>query len=222
MKPVTNFKICLIAMTVLFSTSCTDSFTGSESDLPESLESVEEVQLIPGGEDATITVNTNRKEAYFSIHFSNIGANKIIGNGTKEAWCIDWKKPLDSNNGTYNDIKLHSTDLVEKWKPLNYLLNIKEQLMKGDSKITWREIQVTIWSLRARPEFDLDTIKPEDFPSSFTTDGQPNFSYEKVREILNTIENGYKGFDFSTGTKFAVVAETPPDVQTVITVVEKN
>lgn len=222
MKPVTNFKICLIAITVLFSTSCEKTPTGSEPDLSESLETVEEVRLIPGGQNATITVNKNFKEAYFNIDFSDINANNVIENGMREAWCIDWTKPLDSGNGTYNGIKLHSTDLVEKWQPLNYLLNIKEQLLKGDPQITWREIQITIWSLRANPEFDLDTVTAEELSNAFTTDGQPNFSYEKVREILKIVENGYEEFDFSAGTKFAVIAETPADVQTVFGVVEKK
>lgn len=222
MKPITNFKVCLIVMAVLFVTSCEKSLTGSEPDLTETLKSVEEVQLISGGENATITVNKNHKEAYFSILFSNINSNNVIENGTLEAWCIDWTKPLNSNNGTYNNIKLYSTDRVEKWRKVNYLLNIKEQLKNGDPNITWREFQVVIWSLRANPEFDLDKIAIEDLPGSMLTDGEPNFSYDKVKEILVILENGYKVFDFSAGTKFAVIAATPADIQTVFGVVEKK
>ncbi|NGP75639.1 hypothetical protein G3570_03285 [Balneolaceae bacterium YR4-1] len=222
MKPVTNFKICLIAMTVLFSTSCEKSLTGSEPDLTITLKSVEEVQLISGGENTTITVNKNNNESNFSIYFSNIDANNVIENGTLEAWCIDWTKHIGSNNTTYQGIKLYSTDRVEKWEKVNYLLNIKDQLKNGDPNITWREFQVVIWSLRANPEFDLDKIEVEDLPSSMLTNGQPNFSYDKVKEILLILENGYKEFVFSAGTKFAVIAATPADVQTVFGVVEKK
>lgn len=222
MKYITNYIICLITITIIFNTSCTNSPTGSEPDLPETLESVEEVQPIQGGDNATITVKKNQEEAYFNIHFSNIDANKVIETGTREAWCIDWTKPLDSSNGTYNGVKLYSTDLVEKWEPLNYLLNIIQELKSSDPDLTWREIQVAIWSLRANPEFDLDTVTAEELSSAFTNDGEPNFSYEKVREILEIVENGYREFDFSAGTKFAVIAETPVDVQTVFTVVEKK
>ena len=222
MKPAINTIIFLITTTILFGTSCTDSLTGSEPDLSESLISVENVQSIQGGENATITVNKNHKEAYFSIQFSNIDANKVIETGTWDAWCIDWRKPIDSNNGTYNSIQLYSTDLVEKWKPVNYLLNISQDLKSSDPDLTWREIQLVLWSLRANPEFKLDKVAVEDLPSSFRTDGQPNFSNEKVREILKIVENGYKDFVFSAGTKFAVIAETPADVQTVFAVVEKK
>lgn len=223
MKPAINFIICLFTITILFNTSCTDSLTGSESDLSDSLEPVEDVQLIPGGENATITVNKNRKEAYFDILFTNIESNDVIDNGTLESWCIYWTTPIDSNNGTYNGIKLYSTDLVEKWKPLNYLLNISQELKNSDPDLTYRDFQIVLWSLRANPEFNLDNVTIEDLPSIFKTeDGRRNFSTEKVKQILDIVDAGYKDFNFSSGTKFAVIAETPPDVQTVFAVVEKK
>ncbi len=221
MKLITNFKICLIAITVLFSTSCEKSPTGSESDLSETLETVEEVQAIPGGESVTITVNKSQT-AYFNIEFRDIRPNNIIDNGISLGYCIDWEKTINSDNGTYSAITLHSTDLVEKWKPVNYLLNIEQDLKENDPDLTWREIQIVLWSLRANPEFNLDKVAAEDLPAEFRTDGQLNFDSEKVREILNIVETGYKDFRFSSGTKFAVIAETPADVQTVITIVEKK
>lgn len=223
MKPILNSTLCLITLTILFSTSCTNSLTGSEPDLSESLDPVEDVQLIPGGENATITVNKNHNEAYFSIQFSNVSTNNVIENGTMLAWCIYWTKPIDSNNGIYNNIKLYSTDLVEKWKPVNYLLNIKQELKNSDPDLTFRDFQIVLWSLRANPEFKLDNVATEDLPSVFRTeDGQRNFNTEKVKQILDTVEAGYKDFNFSSGTKFAVIAETPVDVQTVFAVVEKK
>lgn len=222
MKSIIKSIIFFIAITVLFSTACTKSLTGSEPDISETLKPVENVQLISGGEDVTITVNKNRQAAYFSINFSNIAANSVIENGTREAWCIDWTKPINSDGGTYNGIKLYSTFMVDEWRRVNYLLNIKEQLINSDPDIDWREIQVAIWTLRANPEFDLDKVTIEDLPGWLVTNGQPNFSYEKVREILHIIETNYQGFVFSAGTKFAVVAATPADVQTVFAVVEKK
>lgn len=213
----------LFATIILFSISCTKSITGSEPGLTDSLTSVEDVQLITGGENVTITVNRNHAEAYFNTRFSNVITNKVVENGTFESWCIDWQKPIDSNNGSYNSIKLYSTDLVEKWKPLNYLLNIKKSLKEKDPELTWRDFQIAVWSLRANPEFNLNNISVEDLPSSFrTVDGKANFNHEKVNEILKIVENGHKDFNFSAGTKFAVIAETPADIQTVFVVVEKR
>lgn len=223
MKPIPISIIGLLTATCIFCISCTDSLTGSESDLSESLGSVEDVHLIPGGENATIMVNRNRKEAYFDIRFTNIESNNVIENGTLESWCIYWTTPIDSNNGIYEGIRLYSTDLVEKWKPLNYLLNISKELKNSDPDLTYRDFQIVLWSLRANPEFNVDTISIEDLPSLFKTEnGQRNFSTEKVKQILSIVDAGYKDFSFTSGTKFAVIAETPPDVQTVFAVVEKK
>lgn len=216
-------KIYLLAILALFSISCEKTLTGSEPDLSDTLDPVEDVMLIPGGDNATIMVNKNHQTAYFNLLLSDIGTNDLIENGTKEAWCIDWTKPIESSNTIYNSIKLYSTDMVEQWMPVNYLLNISQDLRSSDPDLTWHEIQLVIWSLRANPEFDLNSVAIEDLPSSFRTeDGQRNFDTQKVNEILTMVETGYKDFDFSSGTKFAVIAETPVDIQTIFVVVEKK
>lgn len=223
MKSMIYSKIYLLAILALFSISCEKTLTGSEPDLSDTLDPVEDVMLIPGGDNATIMVNKNHQTAYFNLLLSDIGTNDLIENGTKEAWCIDWTKPIESSNTIYNSIKLYSTDMVEQWMPVNYLLNISQDLRSSDPDLTWHEIQLVIWSLRANPEFDLNSVAIEDLPSSFRTeDGQRNFDTQKVNEILTMVETGYKDFDFSSGTKFAVIAETPVDIQTIFVVVEKK
>lgn len=225
MKKLTvKFVNCLLVATLIsISISCKDSATGDDPDLSESLEPVEEVSLISGAENTTVTVNLNEEgKAYFSVAFSNIEENEVIQNSVRAGWCIDVWKPIDHNGGTYNDIELYSTDLVEKWMPLNYLLNIQEKLINDDTGISWLEIQLAIWSLRANPEFNLDEVDLAELPGEFKENGEPNFSHEKVGEILDIVQEGYEDFDFSSGTKFAVIAAMPSDLQTFITVVEKE
>ncbi len=184
-----------------------------------SLEPIVEVSFINGTENTQLTVNRSQ-EYYFLLTFNNTGNNNILEDGTREGWCIDWETPINSNGGVYNDISLYSTFSVEKWKPLNFLLNIKKQLTDSDPGITHREIQLAIWSLRGFPKFDLDEIPFQDLPSSMRQGGEPAFNREKVDRILEIVENGYRDFAFIPGTKFAVIAETPADVQTVITVAQ--
>ncbi|MEL7834386.1 hypothetical protein [Fodinibius sp. Rm-B-1B1-1] len=225
----TNKKLvviwCLVA-SIMFM-ACENPLTGNKDDrkpdLGESLTPIEEMSLIEGAESATLTININgAKKAYFNIEFSNIGSNKIIDNELKDGWCIDVWKSIDSNDGVYTNIKLYSTHLVEQWKPVNYLLNVQQALRNNDPQITWLEIQLVIWSLRAYPEFDLETTSIENLPGQFRKDGKALFSYEKVYEILDFVEANYKSFNFDqNGAKFAVVAEMPIDVQTVITIAEK-
>lgn len=190
----------------------------NDKQLSESLESVEEVILIPEGKDATITVNKDNK-AFFRIGFSDIEQNDVIQNGIGEGWCIDWQTEIDSENGVYNGVELYSTYRVEKWKPVNYLINIKDDLMTNNAEITYREIQLAIWSFRANPEFNLEEVALEDLPGRMVKDGEPNFSYERVKDIITTVEQGYSDFEYNDESKFAVIASTPSDVQTVFTVV---
>jgi len=191
----------------------------TETNLDDSLDPVEEVFRINGANNATITVN-RAQDSYFSINFSEINQNKVIDNGEGEGWCIDWQKPIDSNGGVYTNIQLYSTFNVTKWKTINYLFNIMDQLILDDPEITYRDVQVAIWSLRGNPAFDLDNIEVTDLPGRMHNNGEPTFSREKVDYILQVVESGYKDFVPSEGTRFAVIAETPADVQTVITVVE--
>lgn len=208
---------CLIIIT-LFS-SCISS-TNSENDLSDSLDPVEDVIPVSGGQNSVITVNKG-SDSYFVIQFGQIQNNDIIDNNYEgEGWCIDWQMPIDSDNSVYNNIQLYSTFNVEKWYPLNYFFNIVDDLKDADPELSYYEFQVVIWSLRGFPEFNLDAIADDELPSRMSTDGELNFSREKVNTILEIVEAGYEDFDFTEGTRFAVIAETPSDVQTVITVVE--
>lgn len=224
---ITWFSVKILGLSLLL-VSCDSLFNGNKDgdkpDLGDSLDPIEEVILIEEATNSTLTVNVNsKKEAYFSIDFTNISSNTIINNGIRDAWCIDVWKSINSNNGVYHNIKLYSTDLVEQWKPLNYLLNIEKRLRDQDPDVSWLEIQLVIWSLRAYPKFDLDSAKLEDLPGQFRSNGQPTFNTEKVKEILNIVDANYQDFNYQkSGVKFAVIGEMPVDVQTIITVVERE
>lgn len=222
MKQTTKYVTYLLAVIVFMNISCKNT-TGNEEDITDSLDPVEEVSLISEADNTTITVNTNSEsQAYFTLEFSNIEPNDIIENGPRDGWCIDVSKSIDRNNAVYEDITLYSTYKVESWKPINYLENIREELKDEDPDLSWLEFQVAIWSLRSNPDFDVNEIDIEDLPSQFHNDGEPTFSIEKVNNIVERINEEYKDFEYASGTKFAVIAETPPEIQTVIAFVEKE
>ncbi len=227
MKGINTLVTVKIGVVLLLFVACESVFNGNKKsdspDLGDSLDPIEEVTLINGAENATLTVRINKDETtYFTIELTNIESNEIIDNSIYDAWCIDVWKSIDSNNGNYQNIELYSTYLVEKWKPVNYLLNIQTELMNQDSEITWLEIQLAIWSLRAYPEFDLESVALEELPGQFRSNGESTFNSEKVKEILNIVDASYQDFDYTKdGVKFAVAAEMPIDVQTVILIVEK-
>lgn len=214
-----NYYIGLLFIILVFITSACNN-PASEGDITDSLDPVEDVTPIAGAENTTMNVNKG-PDSYFVLGFHSVQSNDVIADGmVGEGWCIDWEKPIESDDGSYSNIPLHSTFNVESWNPLNYLFNIKEDLMNSDPDLSYREIQLVVWSLRGHPEFNLEEITVENLPSRMRTDGEPNFSHEKVNSILEMVEAGYRDFEFTEGTKYAVIAETPADVQTVITVVE--
>lgn len=203
---------------IVFS-SCISS-TNSEDDISDSLDPIEDVTPISGAENSVISVNEG-SDSYFVLQFGQIQSNDVIENNYNgEGWCIDWQMPIDTDNSVYKNIQLYSTFNVEKWYPLNYFFNIVDDLKDADPELSFREFQVVVWSLRGFPEFNLDAIADDELPSRMRTDGELNFSRDKVETILEIVEAGYEDFEFTEGTRFAVIAETPADVQTVITVVE--
>jgi hypothetical protein len=224
MKTSSKLITSLLLIVIIGGISCKKVTTGNSTEIIDSLEPIEAVTPVESGENVTLIVNINAgKQAYFDLEFENIQSNSIIGNGEWDGWCIDVFKSIDSSDGEYNNVKLFSTDLVEKWMPINYLLNIQDELRADDEELTWLEIQVAVWSLRAYPKFNLDEVTLTDLPGQFHKDGEPLFSYEKVEDILALVDSEYKEFDYTQkGTKFAVVAELPVDVQTVFAVVEKK
>lgn len=220
MRPSFLSFLILSLAAVLFIFPACENLTGETDEISESLDPVENVEPVEGAESTTIIVNKG-SDTYFELEFSGVGENDVITDGFQgEGWCIDWKKPIDSNNGTYSNIQLYSTFNVEKWNPLNFFFNITDELRQADPELTYREFQAVVWSLRGFPEFNLAALSDEELPSRLTENGEANFSREKVSTILEIVEEGYEEFDYSEGTRFAVIAETPADVQTVITVVE--
>jgi len=212
-------SVSVLSFGLLIAISSCKGLTSDSGDLSDSLDPIEEVVPIEGAENSTITVNRS-PDYYFSIGFTDIQNNSVISNGmVGEGWCIDWQKPIDSDNSVYENIQLYSTFNVDKWNPLNYLFNIMDDLREADSELTYLEIQVVVWSLRGFPEFNLNDVEISNLPPRMRSNGDPNFSVDKVNTILEIVEAGYRDFDFTEGTRFAVIAETPSDVQTVITVV---
>lgn len=220
MKGVTILPaIAVFALTIGF-VSCDVT---SEKSLEESLEVIPSVQAITGAQNTTIAV-TKGSSSYFEIDFSEVIPNEYIDNSKREAWCIAYNQPIRSDGDVYEGLSIYYAE-GEKWQPIRRLLGAKDQLVKENPDITYKEIQVAIWSLLEFPKFDLDNITVDQIPSRMVTDGEFNFDKELARSLIefSSSENGVSNkqvasklrTDDTTDAEICVIY-TDEETQTVI------
>lgn len=175
----------------------------SNDDLEESFELITGLEEIPEANNITATINRGQNvgtDSWFQIDLKNIGSNGKIANGLVEGWCLEWRKPLRANNDVHNGIKAYSTLNNDKWKPLNYFFSIKNDLMREDKSLTASDIQAVVWTIAGdmdiAPKFDVTRLSNSELPSRLITNGEPNFSKEKVTSIISRVRQEYNSVPF--------------------------
>ncbi|MFO8069613.1 MAG: hypothetical protein R6U02_06570 [Alkalibacterium sp.] len=177
-------SLFLIFATVMTFSACD---VISEKGLDESLDKVPDVTLIKGAENASVRVNRGTT-SNFSIDIDNVEWNNLISNGEREAYCIAWKDPISSNNDIYEGVGVYSTAGDKQFDDVNRLFSMKNALLKADPEITWREIQVAVWSLIPFQEFDMN-MPADELPDEVRSNGEANFDKGKVQFILDAVQN---------------------------------
>lgn len=189
--------ISLLMGLVLFATTSCEQSTSTTFE--ESFQDVKQVTPIQGAQNTTMELqHGDQIDSFFSVK---------LGDGiTREGWCIEWGEPASFglNEGT----KLYSTKGHEEWKELNYFMSIKDELKATDPDLTYKEIQVVIWSLIDKPTFDVDRISDyQNISERIYKDGQPQFDVTKVKNIVNQVDTYFasakgKSFDNQRGVYF--------------------
>lgn len=187
------------------------------TDLEETLAPYLELEPIEEASNTTLTVRRGTSagmDSYFAFDVSNIEGSGIISEGLVEGWCLEWDKPIAQNNDRHDGVEAYSTFGSEKWKPVNYLMSIKDQLQRKDPSLTYREIQVAMWSLIDVPRFDVDDVLASGrMPSRMMSNGQPNFSVDKVKEIVDHVRSNSEAYEYTESTPYLVFARTADDTQ---------
>ena len=195
-------------------TSCTDSVN---TDIEDTLAPYLELEAIEEASNTTLTIQRGTSaglDSYFAFDVSNIESNSIISEGMVEGWCLEWDKPIAQNNDRHDGVEAYSTFGSEEWKPVNYLMSIKNQLKKNDSSLTYKEIQVALWSLIDVPRFNVDeVIAAGRMPSRMMTNGKPNFSVTKVKDIVNHVRSNSDTYVYTETNPYLVFARTADDSQ---------
>ncbi|WP_340104241.1 SdrD B-like domain-containing protein [Rhodohalobacter sp. 8-1] len=207
--PITTLLLMLFAVS-----SCDNSIN---TDLEETLAPYLELEAIDEASNTTLTIRRGTAaglDSYFAFDVSNIETNGIISEGLVEGWCLEWDKPIAQNNDRHDGVEAYSTFGSEKWKPVNYLMSIKNKLKREDPSLTYKEIQVAIWSLIDVPRFNVDEVLAAGrMPSRMMTNGQPNFSVSKVKDIVDRVRSNADAYTYTETTPFMVFARTENNSQ---------
>jgi hypothetical protein len=172
----------------------------SDQAIEESLEVIPEVTPIQGAQNSTVTVSDG-DQSYFKIDFSNIVPNEFIDNSTREAWCIDYKKPIASGGAVHEGLSI-SYATGERWQPIRRLVGMKDNILENNPEVTYREIQVAIWALLDFPKFDIDKITVDNIPRRMVSNGEFNFDREIAKNLVNLAVSG------NTSTQRSLIANS--------------
>ena len=185
--------------------------------LEDSLELFAGLETVPQASNTTLTINKGsdlKNDGYFSVRVSGALPHDIIKNVETEAWCLEWKKPLRSNNDVHKGVKWFDTSNNSKWKPLNYFFSIRHDLQSQYDNLTQREIQAVVWVLSGymgiAPEFNVDKLSDSELPSRLRDNGRANFDRELVKDISAIVLSNYSSSSIRFGG-FAL--QTPNDEQ---------
>lgn len=168
-----RLPILLLTVIALMLSSCEQS---SQVSLSESFKYIKTVTPIQGAQNTTMSLAAETNpSSFFEVTLED--------GSVREGWCVEWND--DYVKGEQKGVKLYSTKGHPAWKTLNYFMSIKDQLMIDDPSLTYREIQVIIWSLIDNPSFDVDKISEyEHMPSSIYSNGEAHFDVQKVKDIV--------------------------------------
>ena len=149
---------------------------------------VPDVELISGAENATVTVNMERQDSYFSVTIDNTSDH----NGVYNAWCAQLDVSIQLGK-EHAGTKLYAGERDKLFNKLRYVIN-KRSLYEAElSGLSWRDIQVAFWVLLETENYDLAAIESY-IPSNF---GSYNADY--VNEILTDVRANEADIALLTG-----------------------
>jgi len=184
------------------------------STIEDSLGFVRSVEPVAGGNNVSIEIGDGHDVgALFTVNISGIQHNSTLLNGTKKAWCIEFDATALKRE--QDGAKLYSTKGQELWRPLNYFLSIKEAIKQRYPQLTWKEIQIIIWSLIEHKPFNIDHIgEYEYFDANFFRNGRYLFDVSLTKEVLSYVRTNYSRQKELTSDTYAIIIVN--DGQTII------
>jgi len=196
------FLLLFIAAAGLMACQSTNSVDGLE----KSLSDIPNLNLIEGADQVVATVNKNRRTSNFTINIDGMEDKSGIESGEYAAFCALWDTPINSSNGSYGDVKLHSIKGETYWQGVNYLVNNVDRYFEENEDLTWLEVQIALWSIMDHKKFDMNVIPQNELPV-YVRDG--NFKQGLINSILEDVEENKSTFDPAMPGNRAYYAQIP-------------
>ncbi|PAU92853.1 hypothetical protein CK503_14290 [Aliifodinibius salipaludis] len=176
--------------------------------MSESFKHIKTVTPIQGAQKTTMSLEAEvNPSSFFEVTLED--------GSVREGWCVEYND--DYVKGEQKGVKLYSTKGHPAWETLNYFMSIKDQLRMDDPSLTYREIQVIIWSLIDNPSFDIDKINEYGhMPSSIYSNGEAHFDVQKVKDIVADIHSRKADSQFKTLANQQGVTLIQNDGQTIM------
>lgn len=204
----TNHLLCRVLplLFIIAATFMACDSTNNVDGLEESLSTVPDLNQIEGAEQVVATVNKNRKSSNFTINIDGMEDKAGIEPGEYAAFCALWDTPINSSNGSYGDVSLHSIKGEAYWQGINYLVNNVDRYFEENEDLSWLEVQIALWSIMDHKKFALNEI-PEDELPSYVRDGQ--FSQDLIDTIITDVSKNKESFDPAEPGNRAYYAQVP-------------
>jgi hypothetical protein len=180
--------------------------TNSVDGLEDSLSDIPNLNLIEGAEQVVATVNKDRRTSNFMIKLDGMEEKSGIEAGEYAAFCALWDTPINSSNGSYGEVSLHSIKGESYWQGVNYLVNNVDRYFEENEDLTWLEVQIALWSIMDHKKFDMNEIPNNELPS-YVRDGV--FKQDLIDSIMSDVEKNKSTFDPTVGGNRAYYAQVP-------------
>ncbi|PWN07840.1 hypothetical protein [Rhodohalobacter mucosus] len=221
MRSKLYLSFLILVIGALYLTACDNTTSGSFED---SLDVFTGLEIIPEASNSTMFVSKGDQvggDSYFQIEIEGIGENTFLQNGTHGGWCLEWKKTIRSNNDEHKDLNWYTSQGSEKWKPLNYLFLIRDELEVSFPDLSIYDLQAAVWVLAGdmgiAPEFNVDRVTASELSADMLQDGVPRYDKETVKAVVEKVMSEFSDPEHEyllegvTGT----IAETSSDEQDV-------
>lgn len=205
MKQLSALKFVLPFLVVAFAfMSCDDNNpVGTFEDVANRIPNVD---LIPGGENATMNVKYDRQYSYFTIDVENVGFNTDVSDGIYAAWCAQIDKSMTIDQDLVGT-KLYNTRKDERFNQLSYIVNNRRTYERELPGLSWKDIQVSFWVILETEDYNLATIADR---VSSSTQG---YNAEYVNAIIDDVLQNGKDFTPGFGDTKLVLMTTNGEVQ---------